>query len=129
MTYEYICTACGHEWEASQSIKDDPIKSCPKCKKKAAKRQVSGGTGFVLKGGGWYADLYGSAKPATARKEDDSGDGDKPEKKKDASDKKDTAETKDTSTTSETGTKKAASVDSKATAKAKPASKPSKPST
>jgi putative FmdB family regulatory protein len=63
MTYEYLCTACGHEWEASQPITAEALKNCPKCKKAAARRQVSGGTGFVLKGGGWYADLYGSAKP------------------------------------------------------------------
>ena len=76
MTYEYLCTACGHEWEASQPITAEPLKDCPKCKKAAARRQVSGGTGFVLKGGGWYADLYSSSKASsggessTASKED-----------------------------------------------------------
>lgn len=60
-TYEYICTACKHEWEASQSIKDEPLKKCPKCKKYKAKRQISLGGGFILKGGGWYADLYSSS--------------------------------------------------------------------
>lgn len=64
MTYEYLCTDCGHQWEADQSITAAPLKDCPKCKKAKAQRQVSGGTGFVLKGGGWYADLYGSTKPA-----------------------------------------------------------------
>src|SRR5690606_6846316 len=67
MTYEYVCTSCGHEWEASQSIKDAPLKKCPKCKRQTAKRQVSGGTGFVLKGSGWYADLYSSAKPESKK--------------------------------------------------------------
>lgn len=66
MTYEYLCTACGHEWEASQPITAEPLKDCPKCKKASARRQVSGGTGFVLKGGGWYADLYSSSKPSSA---------------------------------------------------------------
>jgi putative FmdB family regulatory protein len=64
MTYEYLCTACGHQWEADQSITAAPLKQCPACKKNKAQRQVSGGAGFVLKGGGWYADLYSSAKPA-----------------------------------------------------------------
>lgn len=68
MTYEYLCTACNHEWEASQPISEAPLTQCPACKKNTAKRQISGGTGFLLKGGGWYADLYGSAKPA-AKKE------------------------------------------------------------
>ncbi len=63
MTYEYICTSCGHEWEATQSINDKPLKKCPTCGKQTAKRQISGGTGFVLKGGGWYADGYGSKPP------------------------------------------------------------------
>lgn len=61
MTYEYICTACGYQWEAEQSISASPLKDCPVCNKATAKRQVSGGTGFLLKGGGWYADGYGSS--------------------------------------------------------------------
>ncbi|MBM4363767.1 MAG: zinc ribbon domain-containing protein [Deltaproteobacteria bacterium] len=62
MTYEYICGACGHEWEAEQSIRDKPLTGCPKCKKAQARRQISRGAGFILKGGGWYADGYGSSK-------------------------------------------------------------------
>jgi putative FmdB family regulatory protein len=61
MTYEYACGACGNEWEAEQSIKDAPLKKCPKCGKLQAKRQISRGAGFILKGGGWYADGYGSS--------------------------------------------------------------------
>ncbi len=57
-TYEYACTSCGNEWEFEQSMKDDPLKECPKCKQQTAKRQISRGTGFILKGGGWYSDLY-----------------------------------------------------------------------
>jgi putative FmdB family regulatory protein len=62
MTYEYVCTACGHAWETEQSISAAPIKTCPNCGTEHAKRQVSGGAGFILKGGGWYADGYGSSK-------------------------------------------------------------------
>lgn len=58
MTYEYICTACGHEWEAEQPITAKPLKRCPKCRKLKAKRQISGGTGHVLKGEGWAKDGY-----------------------------------------------------------------------
>jgi putative FmdB family regulatory protein len=60
MTYEYVCTACGIEWEAEQSISEPPLKDCPNGHANTAKRQVSGGAGFILKGGGWYADGYGS---------------------------------------------------------------------
>jgi putative FmdB family regulatory protein len=60
MTYEYVCTACGHAWEAEQPISAKALTECPSCHAETAKRQVSGGAGFILKGGGWYADLYGS---------------------------------------------------------------------
>lgn len=62
MTYEYVCTACGHGWEAEQAISEAALKTCPKCGTDHAKRQISGGAGFILKGGGWYADGYGSSK-------------------------------------------------------------------
>lgn len=64
MTYDYICTACGHVWEADQRITEPALTECPSCRGQTAKRQVSGGSGFILRGGGWYSDLYSSAKPA-----------------------------------------------------------------
>lgn len=70
MTYEYLCTACAHRWEAEQSIKADPLTTCPACSAESAKRQVSGGGGFILKGGGWYADGYASAAPKKAEGSD-----------------------------------------------------------
>jgi putative FmdB family regulatory protein len=60
-TYEYGCEACGKTWELEQRISEPAAKKCPKCGKMKAKRLISGGN-FVLKGGGWYADGYGSAK-------------------------------------------------------------------
>jgi putative FmdB family regulatory protein len=71
MTYEYVCEACGHQWEAEQSIKDSPLKKCVSCGAEKAKRLVSGGTGFLLKGGGWYADLYGSPGASKAASSED----------------------------------------------------------
>ncbi len=56
-TYEYECKACGHRWELVQRITEDPVKTCPKCDAPQAKRLISQGN-FILKGGGWYADLY-----------------------------------------------------------------------
>ena len=61
MTYEYQCRACGHEWEAEQPISAKPLKKCPHCRRSSAKRLISGGSGFILKGGGWYADGYSSS--------------------------------------------------------------------
>lgn len=54
ITYEYKCEGCQHTWDAKQKMSDDPIKDCPECKEEKAKRLISGGTGFVLKGGGWF---------------------------------------------------------------------------
>ena len=69
-TYEYACRACGHEFEREQRISEDPIKKCPSCGKPEVRRLISR-TSFVLKGGGWYSDLY-SSKPA-AKSDGDSG--------------------------------------------------------
>ena len=59
-TYEYVCTDCQNQWEEIQKISEAPLDVCPKCGKSTAKRQISGGN-FILKGGGWYADLYSSS--------------------------------------------------------------------
>jgi putative FmdB family regulatory protein len=59
-TYDYQCQKCGFEFEREQRITEDPIKTCPKCKSRQAKRLLSA-PGFILKGGGWYADGYGSS--------------------------------------------------------------------
>ncbi len=64
-TYEYACAACAHEWETVQRITEAPIDVCPKCAKSAAHRLISAGTNFILKGGGWYSDLYASPKAAS----------------------------------------------------------------
>jgi putative FmdB family regulatory protein len=68
-TYEYACADCGHEWEEIQRITAAPIEVCPKCAKSSAHRLISGGTNFILKGGGWYSDLY--ASPSAAGKKSD----------------------------------------------------------
>jgi putative FmdB family regulatory protein len=80
-TYEYGCDACGKKWEAEQRITEAPIKKCPKCGKLKAKRLISGGT-FMLKGGGWYADGYGSKKSSSgsSASESKSSKGEKTEK-------------------------------------------------
>ena len=56
-TYEYECTQCGHRFEASQYMTDKPLTKCPQCQKKV-KRLISGGSGFIFKGAGFYATDY-----------------------------------------------------------------------
>ncbi|MGH7144988.1 MAG: FmdB family zinc ribbon protein [Planctomycetota bacterium] len=53
-TYEYECGACGHRFDQVQSMRDEPLRKCPACGKKALQRLVSGGTGFILKGAGFW---------------------------------------------------------------------------
>ena len=70
-TYDYICSSCHNAWELEQRIVEDPIRKCPKCGKNTAKRQISSGAGFILKGGGWYADGYGSKKASSSDSKSD----------------------------------------------------------
>jgi putative FmdB family regulatory protein len=57
--YEYLCESCGRITEVMQKVTDRPPKACPECGGKQLAKLVSR-TAFQLKGGGWYADLYGS---------------------------------------------------------------------
>jgi putative FmdB family regulatory protein len=67
--YEYACEKCKGEFEVEQRITDDPVKSCPSCRSRKVKRLISQ-TSFVLKGSGWYSDLYGSPKDGKAAAKD-----------------------------------------------------------
>src|SRR5262245_30105353 len=86
--YEYLCDKCEREFEVEQRITDDPIRTCPHCRSRKVRRLISQ-TSFVLKGSGWYSDLYSSSssKPETAPKEDAS-DAKSPEAKPAASEAK-----------------------------------------
>jgi putative FmdB family regulatory protein len=68
-TYEYACSKCGHHFEKFQSMRDEPLKKCPKCHKAALKRLIGGGAGLIFKGSGFYITDYknkGMAKAASA---------------------------------------------------------------
>lgn len=56
-TYSYRCEECHHEFERVQRISEDPIRECPACHQPRVRRQITSGN-FILKGGGWYSDLY-----------------------------------------------------------------------
>lgn len=56
-TYEYRCPD-GHLFEKIQKISEKPRTKCPVCGK-PAERQISGGSGLVFKGSGFYITDYG----------------------------------------------------------------------
>ncbi|MEU7931146.1 FmdB family zinc ribbon protein [Micromonospora echinofusca] len=51
-TYQYACTACGHQLEAVQSFSDSPLTECPACEGRL--RKVFNSVGIVFKGSGFY---------------------------------------------------------------------------
>jgi putative FmdB family regulatory protein len=65
-TYEYLCEGCGKKFELEQRITEDPIKKCVHCGKAKAKRLITQGN-FILKGGGWYSDLYSSSSASKSK--------------------------------------------------------------
>lgn len=87
-TYEYQCQKCGFEFEREQRITEDAIKTCPECKSRKAKRLLSA-SNFILKGGGWYADGYGSSGKKSAE-----GDGADKSSSDDSASKKDDSKSK-----------------------------------
>ena len=65
-TYDYECKKCGHQFEAIQSIKDEPLKKCLKSEcpdgtgKGNVQRLIGGGGGLLFKGSGFYITDYRS---------------------------------------------------------------------
>jgi len=69
-TYQYLCNACDHAFEAFQSFSEDPLTKCPECKGEV--RKVYSSVGVVFKGSGFYKTdsvakpaAVAEAKPAT----------------------------------------------------------------
>jgi len=51
-TYQYACTACGHQLEAVQSFADEALTECPTCAGRL--RKLFSAVGIVFKGSGFY---------------------------------------------------------------------------
>ena len=105
-TYEYLCDACGHEFEEFQSITAKALRKCPQCKKSKLKRLIGTGAGIIFKGNGFYETDYRSDSYKKG-KDKEKGDKKKPSNK--TADKKDTkqapAESKPKSTSDKSAKK------------------------
>ncbi|NIO46971.1 MAG: zinc ribbon domain-containing protein [Planctomycetales bacterium] len=81
-TYDYLCDACGHQFELFQSITAEPQRKCPDCGKLKLRRLFGTGAAVVFKGSGFYQTDYRSDSykqgAAQAKK---AKEGDKPAKK------------------------------------------------
>ena len=66
-TYEYVCEACGHDFDVFQSMKDDKLKQCPKCKAMKLKRKIGGGAGIILHGKGFYCTDFKNSTPTPSK--------------------------------------------------------------
>jgi putative FmdB family regulatory protein len=77
--YEYECKECGRRTEKIQKFSDPELTVCPHCGGRIERTLTAPAAHF--KGGGWYKDLYSSAKPAAANGSKDAkpgGDTSKP---------------------------------------------------
>ena len=69
--YEYVCHACGKEFEAMQKFSDKPLTRCTCGKKGRVERKLSAPS-FHLQGGGWYAEGYSGKKDSNGNGKSDS---------------------------------------------------------
>ncbi|MEE9131119.1 MAG: zinc ribbon domain-containing protein [Phycisphaerales bacterium] len=97
-TYEYLCQACGHEFELFQSMSASVKRKCPDCGKLKLKRLIGIGSGVIFKGSGFYQTDYRSdsykkaaeaekkaSEPKTSKKDEKKTESkSKPDKKSDS---------------------------------------------
>jgi putative FmdB family regulatory protein len=80
-TYEYECKKCGKHFEYFQSISEPKKTECEECK--GPLERLISPSGFILKGGGWYKDLYSSTKKDSGSKTETKSESTSTTKKKD----------------------------------------------
>ena len=63
-TYDYKCKKCSHTFEYFQTMSDALLELCPECKGDL-RRLISGGSGLIFKGSGFYLTDYKNDNPAS----------------------------------------------------------------
>jgi putative FmdB family regulatory protein len=78
-TYDYICSECGERFEHFQTMTSSVLTQKPNCEQEkcAVKRIVSGGTGLIFKGSGFYLTDYKN-KEKTEKPKDETEKKEKP---------------------------------------------------
>ena len=66
-TYNYYCSDCGTHFSYFQKMSESPISSCENCGGKV-KRLITGGTGLIFKGSGFYLTDYKNGQKSTEDK-------------------------------------------------------------
>lgn len=67
--YNYQCSQCGHKFQEFQGMSEKALTKCPECKKNKLERLISGGSGVIFKGTGFYETDY-KKKPNIESKSD-----------------------------------------------------------
>jgi len=73
--YTYRCDSCGVQFERHQSFHDEPLKTCPECRKKTVKRIITPAK-VIFKGSGFYATDHKSPSGASSSKSNNGHDHD-----------------------------------------------------
>ena len=60
-TYNYYCSDCDAHFSYFQKMSESPISNCESCGGKV-KRLITGGTGLIFKGSGFYLTDYKNGK-------------------------------------------------------------------
>ena len=83
-TYDYVCSACGHELEIFHSMSEPPRRKCPDCGRMTLDRRIGAGAGILFKGSGFHETDYRSEsykRAARSEKQEKSETSEKSERK------------------------------------------------
>ena len=115
-TYDYVCRACGHDFELFQQITAPVKRKCPECGALKLERLIGTGAGVIFKGSGFYetdyrSDSYRKGADAEKSKASDSSSSGSESKTADTK----SSDTKKKKEKSDTASKKKSSKDASST--------------